>query len=56
MNNSMSPREKLLDYVKNGSLDACAVLENVLINWMCADDANDFAKHEYDISSDDEEE
>lgn len=54
--NNLSPREKLLDYVKNGSLDAYAVLENLLINWMSVDGADGFAEHEYDISSDDEEE
>ena len=47
----MSPAEKLLDYVKNGSFDAYDVLENVLANWMSSDDANDFAEREYDISS-----
>lgn len=51
----MSPAEKLLDYVKNGSFDAYDVLENVLTNWMSSDEANEFAEREYDISSEDSE-
>lgn len=53
--NSMSPREKLLYCVRDGFLDAYAVLENVLTNWMSSDDANEFAEREYDLSSEDDE-
>ena len=52
--NNMTPAEKLLSYVHDGSLDANEVLENLLTNWLSTDDANDFAEREYDITADDE--
>lgn len=51
---NMTPAEKLLDYVRNGSLNAIDVLENVLTNWMSSDDADEFACREYDVDGDDE--
>jgi len=43
-------REKaseLLEMCRDGLLDPMAVLENVLVNYMSADDADDFAESEY---------
>jgi hypothetical protein len=51
----MTPAEKLLHYVSDGSLDAYEVLENLLTNWLSADEANEFAEREYDISTEDNE-
>ena len=52
-----SAREKLIDLCQSGVLNPMDVLENVLINYMSIDDANDFAESDYDIQSyeDDEE-
>ena len=47
--------EKLLEMCKCGSLDACEVLENAHMNYLSADDAEEFASTEYDIDEDDEE-
>ena len=44
-----SAREKLIDLCRSGVLNPMDVLENVLINYMSIDDANDFAESEYDI-------
>lgn len=38
---------ELLQMCRDGLLDPMAVLENVLVNYMSADDANDFAESEY---------
>ena len=51
-----SAREKLIDLCQSGVLNPMDVLENVLINYMSIDDANDFAESEYDINSDDDDE
>ena len=53
-----SAREKLIDLCQSGVLNPMDVLENVLINYMSIDDANDFAESDYDIHSyeDDDEE
>lgn len=37
----------LLDMCRDGVLDPLEVLTNVLINYMSADDAEDFAESEY---------
>ena len=42
-----SAREKLIDLCQSGVLNPMDVLENVLINYMSIDDANDFAESEY---------
>ena len=46
--------EKLIDLCQSGVLNPMDVLENVLINYMSIDDANDFAESEYDIQSDED--
>ena len=51
-----SAREKLIDLCQSGVLNPMDVLENVLINYMSIDDANDFAESEYDIQSDEDDE
>ena len=51
-----SAREKLIDLCRSGVLNPMDVLENVLINYMSIDDANDFAESEYDIQSDEDDE
>ena len=50
-----SAREKLIDLCQSGVLNPMDVLENVLINYMSIDDANNFAESEYDIQSDEDE-
>ena len=52
---NMTPTGKLLHYVYEGSLDVYEVLENLLTNWLSADEANEFAEREYDISTEDNE-
>lgn len=47
MENPRKYAEDLLDLVDGGVLDAREVLANVLMNYMSADDANDFALSEY---------
>ena len=51
-----SARKKLIDLCQSGVLNPMDVLENVLINYMSIDDANDFAESEYDIQSDEDDE
>ena len=51
-----SAREKLIDLCQSGVLNPMDVLENVLINYMSIDDANDFGESEYDIQSDEDDE
>ena len=51
-----SAREKLIDLCQSGVLNPMDVLENVLINYMSIDDANDFAESEYDIQSNEDDE
>ena len=51
-----SAREKLIDLCQSGVLNSMDVLENVLINYMSIDDANDFAESEYDIQSNEDDE
>ena len=51
-----SAREKLIDLCQSGVLNPMDVLENVLINYMSIDDANDFAESEYGIHSDEDDE
>ena len=51
-----SARKKLIDLCRSGVLNPMDVLENVLINYMSIDDANDFAESEYDIQSDEDDE
>ena len=48
--------EKLIDLCQSGVLNPMDVLENVLINYMSTDAANDFAESEYDIHSDEDDE
>lgn len=43
------PYEKLLELCTSGALEPMDVLENILVNWMSTDEANEFAKREYDI-------
>lgn len=49
----MQPYEKLLELCKNGALEPMDVLENIIINWMSTDEANEFAEQEYDIEKED---
>jgi len=52
----MRPRaQKLMEAVRSGALDATAVLENLLFNYMSADDADDFAVTEYFQDEEDED-
>jgi len=50
---SRSKAEKLLDLCRSGAVETIDVLENVLTNYMSADDADDFAESEYDIGDED---
>jgi len=45
--NMRDTASELLQMCRDGLLDPMAVLENVLVNYMSADDANDFAESEY---------
>lgn len=47
--------KKLLEMCRWGSLDAYEVLSNVLTNCLSADEADEFARTEYDIDDCDEE-
>lgn len=51
----MSPREKLLECVRDGFLDSYKVLDNLLMNWLSTDDANEFAVREYEFNPEDDE-
>lgn len=44
--------EKLLEMCQDGVLDSYKVLENVLMNYMSSNEADDFARSEYDIDED----
>lgn len=46
---------KILDMCKDGVLDPLDVLHNVLINYMPASDADDFAESEYSELFDEDE-
>lgn len=46
---------KILDMCEDGVLDPLDVLRNVLINYMPADDADDFAESEYSELFDEDE-
>lgn len=45
----------LLDMCRDGALDPVAVLENVLVNFMSSNDADEFARSEYGIELDADE-
>ena len=49
------PVYELIDLCKSGAIDAQEVLENVLLNFLSLDDANDFAEREYGIVPDEED-
>ncbi len=46
---NFSSAEKLLELCREGVFDPMEVLTNVLVNYMSADEANDFAETEYDV-------
>lgn len=43
----------LMEFCRNGSFSAQEVLENVLENWMSADEAERFACEEYNMDDED---
>lgn len=49
------PVYELVNLCSNGTFDAQKVLENVLLNYLSLDDANDFAEREYGIVPDEED-
>ena len=55
MTTTNDPVNELIDICRSGALNAQEVLENVLLNYLSRDDANDFASREYGIEPDEED-